>query len=127
MPSSRVMPFATGAIFALVVGTSAPAAANPVSFAEDVMPLLQMRCQECHVPGTEGFEKSGLDLRNYVGLMKGTKHGPVVVPGDAFMSNLNVLVEGRAPALRMPHNGRKLTQCEIDLLRRWVDQGAKEN
>ncbi|MEO5373732.1 MAG: hypothetical protein H7840_05565 [Alphaproteobacteria bacterium] len=112
----------------LVSGGARPSAAEPVSFADDVMPILQIRCVECHKPGAEGLEKSGLDLRTYEGLMKGTKHGPIVVPGDAMVSNFNVLVEGRAdPSLRMPHNNRKLTRCEVDTLRRWVNHGARND
>ncbi len=110
------------------VGSMTAQAAGHVSFKEDIFPVLQIRCLGCHIPGGEGYEKSGLDLRTYEGLMKGTKFGPIVVPGDAFTSNLNVLVEGRAAkAIRMPHNKKKLTRCELDLLRRWVNQGAKNN
>ncbi|MBF0129425.1 MAG: hypothetical protein HQL33_05505 [Alphaproteobacteria bacterium] len=115
-------------VLALGVGGGRSASAEPVSFADDVMPILQIRCLECHKPGAEGFEQSGLDLRTYEGLMQGTKHGPVIVPGDSMLSNLNVLVEGRAnPALRMPHNNKKLTRCEVDTLRRWVNHGAQKN
>lgn len=113
---------------ALGVGGVSSASAEPISFADDVMPILQIRCLECHKPGAEGFEQSGLDLRSHEGIMKGTKHGPIVVPGDSLMSNLNVLVEGRAnPALRMPHNNKRLTRCEIDTLRRWVNHGARND
>ncbi|KAF0137141.1 MAG: transmembrane region and signal peptide prediction [Rhodospirillaceae bacterium] len=102
--------------------------AEPVSFTDDVMPILKIRCVECHQPERDGYVQSGLDLRSYEGLMKGTKHGSVVVPGSAMVSNLNVLIEGRAdPRLRMPHNSRKLTRCEIDILRRWVNYGALNN
>ena len=105
-----------------------PALAEPVRFADDVMPILKLRCVECHQPDSEGYVKSGLDLRTYEGLMKGTKYGPIVIPGNAMLSNLNVLVEGRtSPSLLMPHKGKKLTSCEIDILRRWVNHGALNN
>jgi mono/diheme cytochrome c family protein len=39
-------------------------AADPTSFAEDVMPIFRGRCVSCHQPGGEGLEKSGLDLTN---------------------------------------------------------------
>lgn len=111
----------------LAVPAAAPAA-DPVSFKNHVSVILQNRCVACHKPGGEGFQASGLDLRSYEGLMKGTKHGPIVVPGDAFTSNLNVLVEGRAAkAIRMPHNQKPLSAHEIGVLKRWVDEGAKNN
>ncbi|KAF0113258.1 MAG: transmembrane region and signal peptide prediction [Rhodospirillaceae bacterium] len=113
-------------VTALIV--AGPAQAEEISFANDVMPILEIRCLECHQLDGEGFTHSGLDMRTYEGVMKGTNHGPIVVPGDAMMSNLNVLVEGRAdPRLRMPHNSKRLTRCEIDILRRWVNRGARNN
>ena len=53
-------------------------AADTTSFAEDVFPIFKGRCVGCHAPGKEGFEKSGLDLTTYEGVMKGTKFGPMV-------------------------------------------------
>ena len=39
-------------------------AANAVvSFKDDVFPIFKGRCIDCHEPGGEGYEKSGLDLR----------------------------------------------------------------
>lgn len=64
------------------------AAQAKMSFAEDVMPIFKGRCTGCHQPGGEGFEKSGLDLTTYAGVMKGNKHGAMVLPGDAQGSNL---------------------------------------
>ncbi|MBI2236853.1 MAG: hypothetical protein HYU60_07905 [Magnetospirillum sp.] len=53
---------------------------EPVSFSEDIAPVLQARCVACHQAGREGFEKSGFDLTGYEGLMKGTS-GSAGVPG----------------------------------------------
>ena len=64
------------------------AASDVISFREDIHPIIQIRCLICHKPGGDGYEKSGLDLRTYNSLMKGTKFGPIVTPGDAFMSTL---------------------------------------
>lgn len=97
-----------------------------MSYKEDVHPILQYRCLECHQTGGPGVAYSGLNMETYEGLMKGTQFGPVVVPGNSMVSNLNVLVEGRA-GIRMPHNRKRLTPCEIQILRDWVNQGAKNN
>jgi hypothetical protein len=107
---------------------AAAVAEEPISYKEDVVPVIQIRCLECHQPGGDGYVQSGLDLRSYASLMKGTKFGPIVVPGDAMTSNFMVVVDGRASqAIRMPHERKKLTKCEIDILRRWVNSGAKNN
>lgn len=116
------------AVFALAWAGTAAAKEEPVSFAEDIQPILQIRCAVCHQKGAEGFEKSGFDLTSYDGLMKGTKHGPMVVAGDPLTSNLMVLIDGRADkSLQMPHGKKKLSQCDRDLIRKWIKQGAKNN
>lgn len=122
-----------GALLVVAAGiasvvSAASAVEKPVSFAADVLPILKTRCVECHAPGGDGYEASGLDLRDYAGLMKGTKYGPIVIPGDPLVSNLNVVVEGRAaPEIRMPHHRNPLFSRETLILRRWVEDGAKDN
>jgi hypothetical protein len=107
---------------------AAVAADEVVSWKLDVQPILQARCAGCHQPGGEGYDVSGLDLTSYQGLMKGTKYGPIVVPGDPLTSNLMVLVEGRAHAkVRMPHGQRPLLKQQTEILRLWVKQGAQDN
>lgn len=103
--------------------TAAPAG---VSFKEDVMPVLQIRCQECHKPGGEGFEKTGFDMTSYEAVMKGGHNGKMVVPGDTMGSNLIRFVDGET-AMRMPHKRKPLSTCERKTLRDWVGQGAKNN
>ncbi len=124
--------FVSGAAFAalLLAGTwPTVAVADHASFKDEISLIFQEHCVECHQPGGDGYEKSGLDLTSYEGVMKGTNFGPVVVPGDAFTSNLLVLIEGRADKrIKMPHGGRKdLTKWQKVMIRRWVNRGAKDN
>ncbi len=115
-------------VFAGGFAPNRASAAETMSFTEDIVPILQIRCLECHQPGAEGYQKSGLDLSSYEGIMKGTKFGPMVVPGNAFMSNLMVMIDGRtAAAARMPHGKKRLSSCEIRLFRLWINQGAHDN
>ena len=82
----------------------------------------------CHQPGGAGYDKSGLDLSNYEGLMKGTKYGAMVIPRDPETSNLMWLLDWRtSPELRMPHGRKKLSTCDRDAIRTWIRQGAKNN
>ena len=99
-----------------------------VSFATDVQPIIARHCLECHADGKPGQEKSGLKLGSYDDLMRGTRFGPIVKPGDSLSSVLTMLVEGRADAsLKMPHGRASLSQENIRLLKMWVEQGAKNN
>lgn len=99
-----------------------------MSFSLDVPPIIQGRCVDCHRPGARDTKVSGLDLRSYDGLMKGTRHGKAVVPGDPLGSNILVPVEGRGDrSIRMPHKQRPLLEQQIEIIRDWVSQGAKDN
>jgi hypothetical protein len=113
---------------ALVPSGLVRAAQPKLSFAEDVLPILHERCVICHQPGGEGYIKSGLNLTSYEGLMKGTKHGPMVVPGDPETSDIMWLLDWRADAsLRMPHNHKQLSTCDRNSIRNWIREGAKNN
>jgi len=103
-------------------------APRDVSFSADVQPILGLYCLECHVPGGSGYGASGFDMSSYESVMKGGKFGQFVIPGDPLTSTLNMLVEGRAhPSIRMPHGREKLNDREIEILRVWVQEGAKNN
>ena len=82
----------------------------------------------CHQPGGAGYEKSGLDLTTYEGLMKGTKFGAMVIARDPESSNLMWLLDWRAsPEVRMPHGKKKLSICDRNAIRAWIREGAKDN
>ncbi|MFZ0255793.1 MAG: c-type cytochrome domain-containing protein [Gammaproteobacteria bacterium] len=99
-----------------------------VSYSKDVRPILEKNCMECHVEGAAGYEASGFSMATYEDLMKGTKFGAVIKPGDSLTSALTMLVEGRAdPSIQMPHGKEPLTEEEIATLKTWVEQGAKNN
>jgi mono/diheme cytochrome c family protein len=106
----------------------AAAADATVSFKSDVLPIFQSHCVSCHTPGSEGTATSGLDLTTWQGVMKGTKYGAMVIPGNAEYSNLMWLLDWRAsPQLRMPHGKQQLPIGERDTIRAWIHQGAKDN
>jgi Planctomycete cytochrome C len=118
----------TATTAAIVNAPQACAAQEQVSFKDDILPLLQWRCSSCHKPGGAGYQKSGLDLTSYAGVMKGTKFGPMVIPREPESSNLMLLLDWRAsPALRMPHGKKQLSSCDRNSIRAWIRQGAKDN
>jgi len=110
---------------ALVTGCSK---SPSVSFASDVKPLLDKHCIECHVPGTEGMEKSGFSVESYATVMTGTKLGPMVVAGDPLSSNLYRMVDREVDkSIRMPHGKSTLSEEERAMLKTWIAEGALNN
>ena len=98
------------------------------SFKDDVFPIIKDNCLDCHKMDGEGYEKTKLGLQDYQGLMKGTLHGPVVVAGSSISSTLIQLLEHKAdPSINMPHNQNKLSNRQIEKIKSWINQGAKNN
>jgi hypothetical protein len=99
-----------------------------VSYKADIAPILQQYCVECHSEKGQGYEKSGLLMSSYDSLMKGTRFGAIIKPGDSLTSTLVMLIEGRAdPSIKMPHGRAALPKEKTDTVRKWVEQGAKNN
>ncbi len=97
-----------------------------LTYQTNIKPILEANCVSCHVSGSEGYEKSGLRLDSYETLMKGTKFGPVIVPGSSVSSTLYRLVAGQAdPSIRMPHGQAALSEKDVTTIATWIDQGAK--
>src|SRR5215471_1533902 len=90
-------------------------------FESKVRPILVNRCGQCH---GEEKQKSGLQLTTRAGALKGGDGGPVLVPGDATRSRLIQAVR-RDGELKMPPSDKaKLSGAEIEILTKWVAQGA---
>ena len=103
---------------------------DEVSFSKNVQPILHDYCLSCHSPGGKGYIKSGLDMTSYQGLMKGTKFGKVVIPGNSQDSTFTKLLTGTNNGLKMPmglNSTGTLAHQYILVLRKWVNQGAKNN
>jgi mono/diheme cytochrome c family protein len=98
-----------------------------LSYEADVKPIIDANCVSCHVPGGEGYAKSGLQLDSYEAVMKGTQFGPVVVAGSSVSSTLYRLVSGQAdPSIRMPHGQGALPEKDVATIAAWIDQGANK-
>ena len=117
---------ALAAVIVLAPFHNACAQQGQASFAEDVVPIFRGYCASCHQPGGEGYNASGLDLTSYDGLMKGTKFGPMVIPGQPDNSNIIVLIDGRAN-VRMPFGHKALPSCLRNIVWSWIFQGAKND
>ncbi len=119
---TALLPLSLLALLAL----SACSGDKALTYQANIKPLLDAKCVTCHVPGGEGYEKSGLRLDSYEAMMKGTKFGAVVVPGSSVSSTLYRLVSGQAdPSIRMPHGQAALPEADVAMIGTWIDQGAK--
>ncbi|OYD45383.1 hypothetical protein CHU00_12115 [Sphingobacterium cellulitidis] len=94
-----------------------------VDFSNDVKPILNKHCISCH----GGVKKNGdLSFLFEEEAFANAKSGePAIIRGDAEHSNLIKRLLEDDPELRMPYNAAKLDDEEIDILRKWIDQGAK--
>jgi hypothetical protein len=106
----------------LALASVVPLSAPPVDFEREIAPLLAARCLPCH--GAEK-ERSGyrLDVKS-VALTGGETSAPNILPGDAEHSPLIRFVSGLEPDKLMPPKGEPLSEAEIALVRRWIDEGA---
>jgi hypothetical protein len=127
---NRFKPFSIAVVAMSMLLATVPALAmDEVSYRTDIYPILNDYCLSCHKPGGKGYKKSGLDMRTYQSLMKGTKFGSVIKPGDSYTSIFIQVVEGRVhPSLKMPYGmSGGLAKDKIEQMRKWVQQGAKNN
>ena len=98
-----------------------PAPKDPVVFARDIKPILELRCLQCH---GKGRDKGGFRVDDRAALLRGGDSGPAVVPGHGTEGMLIALVSGLDPDEVMPKKGKLLTPTEVGLLRAWIDQGV---
>jgi len=116
-------PAARSILLALIAVTSSLAqAAEPVDFNKQIRPIFKERCYSCH--GAKKQE-SGLRLDKRQEAMAGGETGPAIVPGDTSRGLLLKYVQSEDPELIMPAKGDRLTRKQIDLLKRWIDEGAQ--
>ncbi|MBS1824545.1 MAG: DUF1549 domain-containing protein, partial [Acidobacteria bacterium] len=92
-----------------------------VDFTRQIHPLLVARCTACH---TGEKAQGGLALNTRAEILRGGASGPALKPGSSASSLLIQRITGEKQP-RMPISGAPLTTAEIDLLRRWIDEGAK--
>jgi hypothetical protein len=105
---------------ALLVSAPAFAAEAPVEFNRDIRPILSDACYHCHGPD-KAKRKAGLRLDSETSAAK------VIKAGKATESELYRRVSSTDADVQMPppKSGRKLDTRQIELLRRWIEQGAQ--
>src|SRR5947207_2154131 len=113
------------AMATLVVGV-ARAADQALSFNRDIRPILSSKCFACH-----GFDAKKRQADRRLDTPEGAmaEHDGVraIVPGDLAKSDLwrRVTSSDEDEMMPPPDSNKKLTSAERDLLKRWIEQGAR--
>lgn len=107
---------------ALILALTAATAAAAPKFEKDIRPLLEARCTTCHGALKQ---KGKLRLDAGVLLLKGGREGAAVVPGDAEASLLIERITATDESERMPPEGKPMPAADVELLKRWITEGAK--
>jgi hypothetical protein len=98
-------------------------AEDAVDYKTHIQPLLAKHCNKCHGPKEQ---ESELRLDRPAGILKGGESGePVLVRGSSKASHIIARITSDDSDEVMPPEGAKLTKTEVDILRRWIDAGAK--
>jgi hypothetical protein len=114
-----------------------PPSAVEVSWADDVWPILLVRCQLCHttgagaeqVPDMQMTDPSALYDRWVRILSQCNPNLFRVLPGESGLSFVYDKISRLAPLCgeRMPLDGPPLEAEEQQTIKDWIDQGARRN
>jgi hypothetical protein len=115
-------------VLALFAAAKLALAAAPggVDFDRDIRPILSDNCFACHGPD-EKQRMASLRLDIKEGIFADRSGHPVIVPGDSAASRLYQRISAKDKQHRMPppYSERTLTDQQVDLIRKWIDGGAK--
>ena len=96
-----------------------------VSYGRQVQPLFDRGCAFYGCHGADTFDERGYSLDTY---QNARNRAGIIIPFDPNGSILIQSVEGIAPNVRrMPPNTGPLTTNQINGLKRWVQEGARNN
>lgn len=109
---------------ALASVNSVPVTDAKVSFYKSIRPLLQARCHGCHQPAKA---KGDYIMTDFARFLAGGEDGPAVVPQDPEKSLLLKAVTPHDGKVDMPKSGDPLSPADIDMLRRWIGEGAGDD
>jgi mono/diheme cytochrome c family protein len=103
--------------------TPVQAADGDIDYLRQIKPIFAKRCYSCHGALQQ---KSGLRLDTAALVRKGGTQGAAVEPGKPDDSLLIEAITGQGGTAKMPPegDGTPLSPEELDLVKRWISQGA---
>jgi hypothetical protein len=114
-------------VVALSLLMTALHADETLDFNRDIRPILSENCFVCHGPDA-AHQEAGLRLDSRQDALKKLESGAIaIVPGNSDQSELVARIRSEdADLLMPPHDSdKKLTATQIELLTKWIAQGAK--
>ncbi|MDB5386070.1 MAG: Planctomycete cytochrome [Planctomycetaceae bacterium] len=90
-----------------------------LTYEQHVWPILRAHCFDCH--GAEEAKKGNLDLRLVRFMQTGGDTGPALTPGKPAES----LIVERIRKGQMPPGEAKVSAAELQIIEKWVAQGAR--
>src|SRR5687768_3200824 len=107
----------------LLLASTVLAADKEVDFALHVQPILAAKCIKCH---GSGKASGGIAFNTRDRALAAAESGePAIVPGKPMESELLKRVSSTDDSVRMPPEGKPLSAAEIDVLGRWIAEGAE--
>jgi hypothetical protein len=85
-----------------------------MSFVTDIKPIIQSNCYSCH--SNANYTVSGIKLEDYADLKHHTDDGDLIG-----------VITHAAGYPAMPQGAAKLSDCNINKIKAWVEAGALEN
>ena len=126
MRSASRRPFFAAAVLSLFIGAAANADdQQPVSFYEQIRPIFQAQCHGCHQPARDSGKYVMTDFAKLVA--GGESESAAVVPEKVDESYLVELITPADGKAEMPKGKKPLSEVEIDLIKRWIAEGAKDD
>ena len=109
--------------FMVLVFLLAGCSGKQVDFNAEIRPILNDKCVTCH-GGVKTSADLNLQFRD-LALIGGESGEPAIVPGNAGASAVVRMISHPVAADRMPKEGAPLSDDDIEVIRRWIDQGAQ--
>lgn len=109
----------------ILVGPAKSQPAGVVSYGREIAPIFALHCVGCH---GRSNPSSNLQVTRFDSLRAGGNIGDEIVAGHPESSILLDFLEGRrGPRQRMPQNSEPLSQTQINLIREWIKEGARND
>ncbi len=95
-----------------------------IDYPSQVAPLLKKYCANCHNSNESEAEFS---VSSFTELMKGSEKGPVIISAKPGESRFIEVMLDDGESMMPPEGEPRPTENEIETLREWVKQGAKND